>query len=105
MDVKHKSCGQQGCTMVPSYGNAIGKPEFCSEHMKDGMLSVVSKRCSHQGCSKQPSYGRADTHKQEYCSEHKKGGMVDLKSKTCAEQGCSKGPYGEGCTKTAELCA
>ena len=101
------TCHHVGCTKYPLYGVAGSKTvEFCSEHMKDGMVDVKSKRCAHHGCTKQPNYGVAGSKKPEYCSQHRKDGMVDVKSKRCAHHGCTKYPlYGVAGSTKPEYCS
>lgn len=71
--VKNRKCAQQGCSKVPSYGNAgTKKREFCSGHAKEGMVNLNSKKCVHPGCSKVPSFGVAGTKDRDFCAGHTK---------------------------------
>lgn len=42
---------------VSIVGIISNKPgEYCADHKKDGMVSILGKRCGQQGCTKLPSF-------------------------------------------------
>ena len=63
-NVKHRTCGYEGCSTLPSYGVAGSKKaELCSKHARAGMVNVMNRTCGHEGCSILPSYGVAGSKK------------------------------------------
>ncbi|CAM9721608.1 unnamed protein product [Ectocarpus fasciculatus] len=67
------SCKEHGCTKQPSFGKEGSKKrQFCAQHAKQGMVSLVSRRCGHPGCMKQSSFGKGGSQKREFCSLHAK---------------------------------
>lgn len=51
-----------GCAIGAVYGvYGSRRPEYCSQHEKDGMVNVAIKKCRQQGCTKQPSFGVSGT--------------------------------------------
>lgn len=87
-------CNHVGCMKYPSHGRKVSyhqtTADFCSQHAKDGTVSVHGKRCARQRCTTRPSYGEEDTKAAEFCSEHAKDGMVNIRRKRCAHQDCTK---------------
>ena len=106
--VVSKRCTHPGCLKQPSSGVEGSKTkEFCAEHEKQGVVSVVNnKKCVHPGCNKQSSYGVEGRKMTEFCAGHAKEGMVDVTRKGCGHPGCNKyPPYGMEGSKTAKFCA
>jgi len=100
IDVKHKTCVEEGCLKIPTFnieGESIGL--YCTTHKKEGMVNVISKTCVEEGCLKIPTFNIYGESIGLYCVAHKKAGMIDVKHKTCVEYGCLKRPtfniYGE----------
>jgi len=93
VDVKNKTCCEEGCKKQPNY-NVEGETNalYCNEHKKEGMVNIISKTCCEEGCKKIPNYNVEGKKKGLYCNEHKKEGMVDVKNKTCCEEGCNTRP-------------
>ena len=88
-------CKKEGCNVQPSYGNEWKKPEYCKNHIKEGMIDVKHERCKKEGCNVQPSYGN-EWKKPEYCKNHIKEGMIDVKHERCKKEGCNARPsYGK----------
>ncbi len=93
IDVKHKTCHQEGCRKRPTY-NLEGEKNgiFCVTHKEAGMVDVKNKTCNQEGCRKRPHYNLEGETTAKYCAAHKEAGMIDVKSKTCHQEGCRKRP-------------
>ena len=91
IDVKSKTCIEEGCKKLPSYNiEGESRPLYCSDHKKDCMINIKHKTCIEKGCKIRPTYNIEGETKALYCNEHKKDGMIDVKNKTCIEEFCKK---------------
>lgn len=80
------------CERYAVYNVVGGKPVYCGEHRKEGMVNVMSRStCKEAGCMKSRAYGMKGG-KAEYCSEHRKEGMVRMGVRSCAIEGCNLQP-------------
>jgi hypothetical protein len=83
------------CERYAVYNVAGGKPAYCGEHRKEGMVNVLFRgACKESSCNGLRVYG-VKGGKAEYCSEHRKEGMVNISAKRCLIEGCDiRASYG-----------
>jgi hypothetical protein len=76
----NKTCDDEGCNKIPSFGLVMGEAIYCSKHKMIGMYDVINKTCEFEGCDKRPSYGFKKC-KRTHCVKHKMIGMSTVKKK------------------------
>jgi hypothetical protein len=75
VDVTHKRCSHPNCATRPSYNFLGFNPEYCSKHIKKGMVVNPLKKCCE--CGKKASYWDKDGF---YCDTHETKMSINLEN-------------------------
>jgi hypothetical protein len=83
IDIKHKKCEFNGCSIRPSYNN-YGEiyGQFCKKHKEPSMIDVTIRQlCESNGCQITPNYNIEGETRGRFCVKHKEQNMVDIANK------------------------
>jgi len=86
VDVIHKMCQDSACSKTHPRSALYGYPgrgsEYCSQHMKEGMIILPNSRCSHANCTDFAIFG-SKTSRGEFCQEHAPQNYLCVINHTC----------------------
>lgn len=88
VDIVHKMCQDSSCSKTNPRSALYGYPgqgsEYCSEHMKEGMIILPNTKCSHTNCTDFAIFG-SKTSRGEFCEEHAPQNYLCVINKTCSK--------------------
>jgi hypothetical protein len=71
------NCIENLCTNNATHNYKNMKPQFCKNHIIEGMINVTKILCKEKNCTKRASCGDVNN-KYQYCTKHKQDEMFNF---------------------------